>query len=143
MDTDTDTDTLLLEEMCPHGVICDDVELAKHLDDRMQKKSFVAPFAINKNGTFDKASYVLPTEVMEYLPEYAMEKIKDAATQIVKGDIRMNPYKKNDGFSPCRYCEYSSVCNFDISDDEFKYRRLKKMDKNEFSEKILGGSEDA
>lgn len=142
IDKNVDTDMLILDEMKPNGVLYKDLEIVKHLDKNIGEKPSVAPFSLKSDGDFDARSDVLPPEVMEYLPEFAIEKIKEAATEISKGNIKMNPYKKGDD-TPCRYCDYASICNFDVAEEEFGYRYLKKLDRDTFVDKIIGGETNA
>ena len=62
------------------------------------------------------------------------------ARQIVldlKGKIDINPYRKGQNKTPCSYCSYKTVCQFDSSIDGNKYRFIKKTSKDEIVSQLL------
>jgi ATP-dependent helicase/nuclease subunit B len=49
---------------------------------------------------------------------------------ILEGNIDISPYKKTDGTTPCTYCEYMGICQFDKSLGN-NFRLISKMDKDD------------
>ena len=69
---------------------------------------------------------------------------KDLAERILEGTIDIMPYRKDSGNTPCIYCEYAGVCQFDSSVDGSNFRRIKKLKKDEILLEFLNeGGEDA
>lgn len=69
-------------------------------------------------------------EDFETIDHYLKEKLSEICTDMLRGDFEIAPYRKND-FSPCEYCQYSSVCRFDAScrDNSYKvYRSISNTD---------------
>lgn len=78
-----------------------------------------------------------------------LEKIDDVAREnaerVLKGNIDIMPYRKvNGGKTPCSYCEFASVCQFDPSVDGNNYRRINKLKKEDILREIMqeGGDVD-
>ena len=60
-----------------------------------------------------------------------VEKMMDGFTEeILDGKIDKNPYKKA-AVSPCNYCSYHSICNFDDREFHNSYKKLVKVSKAE------------
>ena len=56
--------------------------------------------------------------------------IKDISNEILDGNIELKPYYKNKK-TPCKYCEYKSICNFNMGGCENKYNYIDKKSKDE------------
>ncbi len=63
------------------------------------------------------------------IDSYLKKKLGEICTDMFRGDFSILPYKKGD-FSPCDYCGYSSVCRFDPSCRDEKYRFYKSVSAN-------------
>ena len=73
----------------------------------------------------------------ETIDMYLKKKLGDICSDMLSGDFEINPYKKND-FSPCEYCDYSSICRFDSSNSDCRYRYYPSVSDYE---KIIGEME--
>jgi len=63
-------------------------------------------------------------EGFKIIDEFLKHKLGCICGDILRGKFDIEPYKKNN-FSPCSYCEYSSICRFDpASDDYIRYKSL-------------------
>lgn len=69
-----------------------------------------------------------------------IDRVKDKIAQMTKeietGHIEMNPYKKGQS-TPCTYCKFKGVCNFDTKDFDNKYRQLHHTSEEEI-ERVWG-----
>lgn len=63
------------------------------------------------------------TKQFEIIDKYLAAMLSDICSDIASGDISINPYKKG-RFTPCEYCDYSSVCRFDCTDKSNAYNHL-------------------
>ncbi|MBQ2744127.1 MAG: exodeoxyribonuclease V subunit gamma [Lachnospiraceae bacterium] len=66
---------------------------------------------------------VLSEENFERLIGRVKSKIEQMTTEIMDGNIAMNPYKKGQ-YTPCSYCKFKGVCAFDNKQFKNEYRRL-------------------
>jgi ATP-dependent helicase/nuclease subunit B len=57
---------------------------------------------------------------------------------ILEGNINIDPFKKSDGTTPCKYCEYIGICQFDKSLGN-SFRLIGKMDKDDIIKPAKGG----
>ncbi len=60
------------------------------------------------------------------IDKYLKKKLGDICGDILNGDFEISPYVKN-GFTPCKYCEYGSICRFDSEDNNSKCRVYKSI----------------
>ncbi|MHC4148130.1 MAG: PD-(D/E)XK nuclease family protein [Planctomycetota bacterium] len=83
-------------------------------------------------------SNALKPEDFERVLRFTEREIVGLVEQIVSGRIDAEPYRLS-GDSPCRYCEYKSVCHFDWRIND--YRVLLPLGKNQVIEKAgtVGG----
>ncbi len=65
----------------------------------------------------------------ETIDSYLKKKLGEICSDMFRGDYSILPYKKGN-FSPCDYCGYSSVCRFDPTCKEEKYRFYKSVSAN-------------
>ena len=56
------------------------------------------------------------------------------------GNIGKNPYKFGDR-TPCTYCDYQGICNFDINLEDNNYKRIAKKTMDEMLD-VLNPKED-
>ncbi len=69
--------------------------------------------------------------------DYACKEIVTLAKEIISGKIDVNPYRLGLE-SPCRHCDYLSVCRFDWQINEYNY--LETLNKTQVLENIGGGN---
>lgn len=121
------------------GIMVNDRRIAELMDMELKEnsdESSLYNIKINKNKTMRKRSDILAPEDIALMINYVEEIIKESGTEIKKGNVKIEPYMDESGKeTPCSYCEYSSICKFDISLDGNEYRKLKKMDIDSIKEK--------
>ena len=71
----------------------------------------------------------------ENLQKYIYKTIKEIAKEIYSGKIDLTP-SYNDGKTPCKYCEYKSICGFDYGFCKNTYNYIDKKSKEEILERI-------
>jgi len=119
------------------GLILADVKVAQLHDKNLDKgASKIVPVYIDSTGTLSpKKSNIASNEEFAKLQKYINKTIKEIATEIFEGKIELKPYYKNKK-TPCEYCSYKNMCNFNSGVCKNSYRFIKKMSKDEVLEKI-------
>lgn len=90
-----------------------------------------------------RSPYVVDDAVIGAVVAYAGDKAKQTLQSILDGHAEVSPYRlKGSGASPaCAYCDYKSVCGFDLKLQGCVYRNLRTMKCEDFMEKTGGGSD--
>ena len=97
------------------GLILADVDVAKAMDTNLENGgSDIIPAFIGKDGTLSATrSSSVNRKQFEYLQKYSNKIIKQISSEILSGNIDINPfYNTKNKKTPCDYCEYKAVCNF-------------------------------
>jgi ATP-dependent helicase/nuclease subunit B len=123
------------KEMKLRGLVIDDINIIKKIDNEFTSKSDVLPVTITSKGNISKNSSIMSQEDFEKLQCYVKDMSKELGKKIIEGDISINPYKKNDE-TGCDYCNYLPICQFDSDIDGNKYRYLKNIDLKNVLSKI-------
>lgn len=118
-------------ELKMSGLLIKDKDVIKCMDSEISGYSDIIPVRIKTDGTISEASSSTATEEQfQALRAYVRKAIREICEEILEGNIDISPYSKK-GFAPCRYCSYSSVCQFDPSMKGNRYRILKDIDEEE------------
>ena len=130
-------DEMILENLRMKGVVNEDTEIIRKMDDR-GGKSAVIPVAFKSNGELDMRSHIYSTQKFEQLTDYVTEKSADMAAGIFGGNVDINPYhtQKEDA---CTYCPYHAVCGFSPDIPGGQSRSLKTFSDEEIWKKIREG----
>lgn len=88
-----------------------------------------------KEPGLSASSPVLDKEEMAALLRYAKERAAQSARELLAGEIEARPAKAG-GKSACLYCEYRSVCRYDVRTPSCRVRRVRKMDKGSFFKEL-------
>ena len=129
-----DVEKLIKENYRMQGLILADVNVIKAMDTNLKDgKSDVVPVTINKSGEINYSkSDTVTREEFEKLQKYTDKIIKQISKEIVEGKIDLKPYysmkEKN---TPCRFCEYKSICQFNpkFKGNDYKFvENRKKQD---------------
>ena len=117
------------------GLILADIKVVKMQDKNLsQGQSKLIPAYIDKSGNLSpKRTKGLSKEQFEVLQKYIYQTIKEISNEILEGNIELKPYNKN-GVTPCEYCEYKQICNFNPSLYKNDYNYINKKDKEEILE---------
>lgn len=117
------------------GLILADIKVVKMQDKNLtQGQSKLIPAYIDKEGNLSvKRTKGLNKNQFEILQKYIYQTIKEISNEILQGNIELKPYNKN-GVTPCEYCEYKQICNFNPSLYKNEYNYITKKDKEQILE---------
>lgn len=120
------------------GIILADVNVIKMMDQKLEKGySESLPVYLDKEGNItDSRSSAIKKEDFANLQKKVKNIIKDISNEIYSGDISIKPYYNKDKKTPCEYCEYKAICNFNTKQKGNNYNYIRYLDKNEVLEKI-------
>ena len=119
------------------GLILADVKVVKLHDKNLDKGgSNIIPAYIDKEGNLsDKKTSGVTAEQFADLQKYMYVVIKQISKEILGGNIDLKPYYK-DKKTPCKYCDYKSICGFNMGACENNYNYIDKKSKEEILAKI-------
>ena len=100
----------------------------------------VSGLEYKKDGSLSSRALVANGDQMRDIGHFARKKALDLARGIYTGKIDALPYEYKK-MNPCEYCEYGSVCGFDLQLDGCHYRRLPQLGTDEVWEQIEKESE--
>nr|WP_295971195.1 helicase-exonuclease AddAB subunit AddB [uncultured Bacillus sp.] len=119
-----DIEKKILEDFRMNGLILAEENAIRLMDLQLDTgKSIVVPAEIKKDGTLAKRSKAASLQEFSDIRSYVRNMYVKTGNAIVEGDIRIAPYKLKDR-TPCTFCSYQSVCQFDQSMEENQYRLL-------------------
>lgn len=118
--SDDDIEKAIMRELRMKGLVLADVKLVRQMDKSIDGDSLIIPARINKDGTLGRSS-AATMEQFGVLRRYVRKTLASIGSEILDGNISVSPYKKR-GMTACTYCEFSSICQFDTSMRNYKYR---------------------
>lgn len=121
------------------GLVIADLDIIKMMDLRISSSSYSesVPVYLDKDGNISKSkSSVLEKEQFDRLQKYTKHVIKEISKEIFSGNIDIKPYYMNKK-TPCEYCAYKAICNFDPKFKDNSYRYIKNYSKDYVIEEIL------
>ena len=121
-----------------HGLILADVKVIKMMDNSLEKgASQYIPAYLDKEGNIsEKYSSTISKEDFKNLQKQVIDTIKNIGKEIMSGNIDIKPYYDKSKKTPCEYCNYKSLCNFNTRNKNNEYNYIKYMDKKEVLKKI-------
>ena len=123
------------------GLILADVKVVKLHDKNLQNgNSALVPAYIGKDGELsEKKTSGVTAEQFKDLQKYMYTIIKQISKEILGGNIDLKPYYK-DKKTPCKYCDYKSICSFNMGGCENSYNYIDKKSKEEILSKLAKGA---
>lgn len=121
------------------GLVIADLDIIKMMDSRISPSNYSEsiPVYLDKDGNISKSkSKVLEKEQFESLQKYTKHIIKEISKEIFSGRIDIKPFYMNKK-TPCEYCEYKSICNFDPKFKDNNYNYIKNYSKDYIMDEIL------
>ena len=95
------------------------------MDKKLEKgNSNIIPAYIDKDGNLANRQSTITKGEFENLQNYTNKIIKQISKEIFSGSIDIKPYYTlKQGKTPCDYCPYKSICNFNngICKKEYNY----------------------
>ena len=125
------------------GWVLAEPEVVRLLDTAIEGYSEFLKIALKKDETFYSTSlpYVKTPEEFALLLGHVEQKLVETACKIMAGEIDISPYAL-DKRTPCGFCQYSAVCQFDSLLAENEYRKLVRPEDAVIIEKIAQQKED-
>jgi len=128
----------LLEQLKLNGLVNENPEVYRGMDEELSGSSTVIPVGLKADGSLKATSKVASAEEFAVISEYVNKKITETGKRIFAGDVAMRPYQL-DKQSGCDYCPYHAVCGFDSRLPGYNYRKLDSVGDNEaIMEKLRG-----
>lgn len=137
--SDEDIKNEIKKQFKMKGLILADVNIVKMMDKNLYKGfSDVVPAYIDSKGNIsDGRSSVVSKEEFEKLQNYTIKILKDISSEIMSGSIDLKPYYKiRNNRTPCEFCDYSSICQFNKGFCGNGYNYIYNLKKNEVLNKI-------
>ena len=107
------------------GLVLADVNVVKKMDKTLEKgNSNIIPAYIDKDGNLSNRASTITREQFEKLQNYTNKIVKQIGNEILSGNIEIKPYYElKNGKTPCEYCKYKAICNFNtgICKKEYNY----------------------
>lgn len=133
--SDKEIEEKIMKQLKMNGLLLDDIQVIREMDREMEKSSDIIPVSVNKDGTFSKSSSVATLEQFQLLRKYVKNTIASLCEEILEGNISLSPCKSKTRDS-CKYCVYSSVCQFDVSIKGNRYRVINEKKEEELWQEI-------
>jgi len=128
------------------GYVLEDLDVIYNMDNQLEetKSSDIIPVAFKTDGNIKKTSKTLSKKEYYAVLDKTDQVTRKLSEKILDGEIDINPYKKDaGGTTPCGYCDFNAVCQFDVSVSGNKYRKIKKQSKEEVMFDILNEGGDS
>ncbi len=109
------------------GLIINDMEIIEKIDSKIAEESSVILNIKRTKKGFRKGTKVYSKESFKKISNYVNDFATNICSEIIAGKIKIEPKKIKSQISSCTYCDYKSICQFDLS---FPNNKLKTM-KNE------------
>jgi len=128
--SDEELQMQIFKKLRLEGLVLNDAQIIKEMDKSIEGTSYIIPATINKDGSVGKNTKGATKEQFELLRKHVKKTIQRLTEQMLEGDISISPYKK-DKETPCKYCPYASVCQFETNFKGNEYRIIKSKDVEE------------
>ena len=128
--TEEEIQVEVLKKLKMDGLLLKNVELVKSMDRDMETYSLIIPAAFKKDGDFTSTSSVVTESQFELLRKYVNDKMIEICEEMLSGEVKIEPCKSSK-ITYCDYCDYSSICQFDTSIKDNKYKIILKKKKDD------------
>lgn len=121
---------MLLKEYRMSGLVNDMTEPAVAMDHILEEEkaeSQIIPLKTKDLGNAVSASGLNGTNFQKMI-DWVEHTMDEFTQEILAGNIEKNPYRKGMN-TPCEYCMYRSICNFDEREFNNEYKKLVKISK--------------
>jgi ATP-dependent helicase/nuclease subunit B len=126
----------IMKKFKMNGLMLSDQNVIRLMDQSLESgDSQIISAGINKDGNLSKRSKVASINEFENLREYVRNLYQKTGNAIIEGDVDIAPYKLKNK-TPCTFCSYKSVCQFDESIESNHYRILPRQTNEQVLELI-------
>ncbi|MFS0613678.1 helicase-exonuclease AddAB subunit AddB [Lederbergia ruris] len=120
----------ILKQFKMKGLLLGQADVVQLMDTSLSSgTSDLIPAGLKKDGHLTSRSSAASREDFDSLQQYVRKLYKDSGEQIMDGQVSISPYKLNDR-TPCQFCAFKPVCQFDPSQEENDYRLIPKRSVN-------------
>jgi ATP-dependent helicase/nuclease subunit B len=134
-----DIEKEIMKKFKMNGLMVGDQNVLKLMDQSLESgDSQIISAGIKKDGNLTKKSKVASLNEFDDLRNYVRKLYQTTGDAIVDGQVEIAPFKLKDK-TPCTFCSYKSVCQFDES-IENHYRILTPQPKETIFELIRKGA---
>ncbi|MBL4952350.1 helicase-exonuclease AddAB subunit AddB [Neobacillus sp. YIM B02564] len=134
--TNDEIETEILKKFKMNGLMVSDPDVIRLMDQSLDSgDSQVIAAGIKKDGQLSKKSKVATLEEFADLRKYVRGIYQKTGNAIIDGETNISPYKLKNK-TPCTFCPFKSVCQFDESIEPNHYRILTAHSKDSVIEKI-------
>ncbi|MBS4198651.1 helicase-exonuclease AddAB subunit AddB [Bacillus sp. FJAT-49732] len=133
-----DIENEILKEFKMKGLLLGDSNIIRLMDNTLETgSSNIISASINKDGSLSANSQKSSASVEDFkiLRHYVRNLYQESGNRIISGDIHIDPYKLGDR-TPCQFCSYKSVCQFDQSLENNGYRNISQQNSLDVLAKI-------
>ncbi len=131
----------ILKSLKMQGLLIKDSNIIKQMDKSLESgektTSLIIPANLNKDGTLGRHTKGVTYDEFDTIRKYVKDLIKDLCEEMLSGNISILPYKNKDKVS-CNFCTYSSICQFDTTLKDNKYKVINKKSDDEIIKMMRG-----
>lgn len=126
----------MMKKFKMNGLMLSDQNVIRLMDQTLESgDSHIIAAGIKKDGNLSKKSKVASLSEFDDLKMYVRNLYQKTGNAIIDGQIDIAPYKLKDK-TPCTFCSYKSVCQFDESIETNQFRVLTPHSKEDVLELI-------
>jgi len=111
--SDEDIKRIRKRELRRDGIILNNQTVLDAME-HGEHKQYI-PVKQSKDGEISGNSLVTPRQ-LEVLAKHVKHMLENAVIEILGGEIKCNPYYKNENDNACVYCDYHAICNYTEQD---------------------------
>lgn len=120
----------ILKTLRPDGLVSLEQDSLYHLEHCGEGESLAVPVSFKKDGALSARSRAVSGKDFRLLGEFAERKAKEVHSRIRTGEALVQPYRYQEK-TGCDYCAFRHICGFDASLEGYRYREIRKMDRQE------------
>lgn len=126
----------LLKKFKMNGLMLGQENVIRLMDGALEKgESSIIPAGFKTDGTLTKRSKVADKEEFRSLQQFVRHKYVETGNSITGGKVDISPYRLKEK-TPCTFCSFKSVCQFDEQLETNQFRQLATFSKEEAFELI-------
>lgn len=120
----------IMKKLKMQGLLLKDAKIIKDMDSSMERYSLIIPAQINQDGSLSGNTSAATREQFDILREYVRDLTASLCEDILQGKIAISPCKKKD-FTACEYCEFLTICGFDLGIEGNKFNNMRELSDEE------------
>lgn len=135
--SDEEIEYELFKKFKMKGLVLNDETALTLMDNEiLEKDSDIIPVSFTKDGRLKKYSKAVTKDEFELVRHHIRNLTKTIGLNMTNGIVDISPYRMNQE-TPCTFCEFRSLCQFDIALKDNQYRTLKVDKGDEFLKKMF------